>query len=156
MNTTTHNAAPGAVQAEPCQKCRDNFPLPMPCDVFDQKVVQGYIVRRTACTARPATDKPCMQGVAASVRHEQDDAPQYVAASFWQGRAEFGPSRFAAQAALLDACACQTEHGPAVLLTVHGARLANVEIALAPEAAQAFVERLAHAIAALADPKVME
>ncbi|MBU1354602.1 MAG: hypothetical protein KKB95_22280 [Gammaproteobacteria bacterium] len=60
MHTTTHNAAPKAVQAKPCQKCRDNFPLPEAEAVFDQHVVHGYLVRRGATTACPAADKPCM------------------------------------------------------------------------------------------------
>ena len=60
MHTTTHNAAPEAVQAKPCQNCRDNFPLPEAEDVFDQHVVHGYLVRRSACTACPNTAKPCL------------------------------------------------------------------------------------------------
>lgn len=60
MHTTTHNAAPEAVQAKPCQNCRDNFPLPGAEDVFDQHVVHGYLVRRSACTACPNTAKPCL------------------------------------------------------------------------------------------------
>lgn len=60
MHTTTHNAAPEAVQAKPCQNCRDNFPLPEAQDVFDQHVVHGYLVRRSACTACPNTAKPCL------------------------------------------------------------------------------------------------
>ena len=60
MNTTTHNAAREAVQAKPCQNCRDNFPLPEAEDVFDQHVVHGYLVRRSACTACPNTAKPCL------------------------------------------------------------------------------------------------
>lgn len=60
MHTTTHNAAPKAVQAKPCQNCRDNFPLPEAQDVFDQHVVHGYLVRRSACTASSDTAKPCL------------------------------------------------------------------------------------------------
>lgn len=60
MHTTTHNAAREAVQAKPCQNCRDNFPLPEAQDVFDQHVVHGYLVRRSACTACPNTAKPCL------------------------------------------------------------------------------------------------
>lgn len=60
MHTTTHNAAHQAVQAKPCQNCRDNFPLPEAQDVFDQHVVHGYLVRRSACTACPNTAKPCL------------------------------------------------------------------------------------------------
>lgn len=60
MHTTTHNAAKQAVQAKPCQNCRDNFPLPEAQDVFDQHVVHGYLVRRSACTACPNTAKPCL------------------------------------------------------------------------------------------------
>lgn len=60
MHTTTHNAAHKAVQAKPCQNCRDNFPLPEAQDVFDQHVVHGYLVRRSACTACPNTAKPCL------------------------------------------------------------------------------------------------
>lgn len=60
MHTTTHNAASQAAQAEPCQKCRDNFPLPEAEAVFDQHVVHGYLVRRSASTACPNTAKPCL------------------------------------------------------------------------------------------------
>jgi len=60
MRTTTHNAASQAAQAEPCQNCRDNFPLPEAQDVFDQHVVHGYLVRRSACTACPNPAKPCL------------------------------------------------------------------------------------------------
>ena len=60
MHTTTHNAAREAVQAKPCQNCRDNFPLPEAEGVFDQHVVHGYLVRRSACTAYPNTAKPCL------------------------------------------------------------------------------------------------
>ena len=60
MHTTTHNAAREAVQAKPCQNCRDNLPLPEAKDVFDQHVVHGYLVRRSACTACPNTAKPCL------------------------------------------------------------------------------------------------
>ena len=60
MHTTTHNAAREAVQAKPCQNCRDNFPLPEAQDVFDQHVVHGYLVRRSACTACPNAAKPCL------------------------------------------------------------------------------------------------
>lgn len=60
MHTTTHNAAKQAVQAKPCQNCRDNFPLPEAQDVFDQHVVHGYLVRRSACTACPNSVKPCL------------------------------------------------------------------------------------------------
>ena len=60
MHTTTHNAAREAVQAKPCQNCRDNFPLPEAQDVFDQHVVHGYLVRRSACTACANTAKPCL------------------------------------------------------------------------------------------------
>lgn len=60
MHTTTHNAAREAVQAKPCQNCRDNFPLPEAANVFDQHVVHGYLVRRSACTACPNTAKPCL------------------------------------------------------------------------------------------------
>ena len=45
----------------PCTGCRDNFPLPDgPLDFFDTHVVQDYIQRRTACTLRPAAQKPCL------------------------------------------------------------------------------------------------
>ena len=60
MHTTTHNAAREAVQAKPCQNCRDNFPLPEAEDVFDERVVQGYVQRRRACTACPNAAKPCL------------------------------------------------------------------------------------------------
>ncbi|AYM97954.1 hypothetical protein EAG14_19835 [Acidovorax sp. 1608163] len=60
MHTTTQNAAHKAVQAKPCQNCRDNFPLPEAKDVFDQHVVHGYLVRRSACTACPGAAKPCL------------------------------------------------------------------------------------------------
>ncbi|BEP97005.1 hypothetical protein GmRootA79_53900 (plasmid) [Acidovorax sp. A79] len=60
MHTTTHNAAHKAVQAKPCQSCRDNFPLPEAQAVFDQHVVHGYLVRRSASTACPNTAKPCL------------------------------------------------------------------------------------------------
>ena len=60
MYTTTHNTAHQAVQAKPCQNCRDNFPLPEAEDVFDQHVVHGYLVRRSACTACANTAKPCL------------------------------------------------------------------------------------------------
>ncbi len=71
MHTTTQNAATQAVQAKPCQNCRDNFPLPEAEDVFDQHVVHGYLVRRTACTACPAAAKPCMAGVAQPLQQGQ-------------------------------------------------------------------------------------
>lgn len=74
MHTTTHNAAPKAVQAKPCQNCRDNFPLPEAEDVFDQHVVHGYLVRRGACTACPAADKPCM--AKAQPHPQQEPQPQ--------------------------------------------------------------------------------
>lgn len=60
MQTITQNAAPQAVQAKPCQSCPDNFALPEPKDCFDQRVVDSYIERRTACNACPAAIKPCM------------------------------------------------------------------------------------------------
>ena len=45
----------------PCTGCPDNFPLPQgPLDFFDQRVVQDFIRRRTACTLRPAGTKPCL------------------------------------------------------------------------------------------------
>lgn len=72
MHTTTHNAAPQAVQAKPCQNCRDNFPLPEAKDFFDQQVVLGYVRRRTACTACPAAEKPCM------VKAQQPQQPQQL------------------------------------------------------------------------------
>ena len=47
--------------AGPCAGCRDNFPLPDgPLDFFDTHVVADYIQRRTACTLRPAAQKPCL------------------------------------------------------------------------------------------------
>ena len=50
-----------ATSASPCTGCRDNFPLPDgPLDFFDTHVVQDYIQRRTACTLRPAAQKPCL------------------------------------------------------------------------------------------------
>lgn len=115
MKAPNYNAAPTAVQAEPC----------------------------------PAIDRSGVQSAGASVLAESVAQPLHVAAAFWQGRADHGPSRFASQAALLDAYICQTEHGPEVLVTVHGERLANVEIALAPEAAQAFEMRMTAALQAL-------
>ena len=60
MHTTTHNAAREAVQAKPCQNCRDNFPLPEALDVFDTMVIAGYVERRTACGMCPASAKPCL------------------------------------------------------------------------------------------------
>ena len=54
------NAACEAVQAKPCQNCRDRFPLPKAMDYFDQQVIAGYTARRTACTACPDAEKPCL------------------------------------------------------------------------------------------------
>lgn len=45
----------------PCTGCPDNFPLPQgPLDFFDQRVVQDFIRRRTACDLCPAGTKPCL------------------------------------------------------------------------------------------------
>lgn len=44
-----------------CTKCRDNFPLPVAADYFDQRVIADYAQRRTACTAVPDAVKPCLQ-----------------------------------------------------------------------------------------------
>ena len=52
---------PQRTGAPACQSCRDNFPLPQALDFFDRMVVADYSKRRTACTACPAADKPCMQ-----------------------------------------------------------------------------------------------
>lgn len=46
--------------ADPCTDCRDNFPLPVPRDFFDRRVVDGYLARRTACDKCPSGDKPCL------------------------------------------------------------------------------------------------
>ncbi|WP_027996994.1 hypothetical protein [Simplicispira psychrophila] len=43
-----------------CAKCRDNFPLPVAMDYFDQRVIADYTQRRTACTAVPDAEKPCL------------------------------------------------------------------------------------------------
>lgn len=45
----------------PCTKCRDNFPLPVAMDYFDQRVIADYTQRRSACTAMPDAVKPCLQ-----------------------------------------------------------------------------------------------
>lgn len=47
--------------ATTCTKCRDNFPLPVAMDYFDQRVIADYTQRRTACTAVPDADKPCLR-----------------------------------------------------------------------------------------------
>jgi hypothetical protein len=44
-----------------CAKCRDNFPLPVAMDYFDQRVIADYTQRRTACTAAPDAAKPCLK-----------------------------------------------------------------------------------------------
>lgn len=53
-----------------CNGCRDNFPLPVgPFDFFDQRVVDGYVARRTECDLCPASDKPCIgPGAQAAIR----------------------------------------------------------------------------------------
>ena len=53
-------SAPINAPASPCTDCRDNFPLPQALDVFDRKVIAGYVERRTACDKCPAGAKPCM------------------------------------------------------------------------------------------------
>ena len=56
-----HDAASTSASASLCASCPDNFPLPQgPLDFFDQRVVQDFIRRRTACTLRPAGTKPCL------------------------------------------------------------------------------------------------
>lgn len=75
MHTTTHNAADKAVQAKPCQNCRDNFPLPEAKDFFDQQVVLGYVRRRSACTACPAAEKPCMAKASQQAPQPQQPTP---------------------------------------------------------------------------------
>ena len=47
--------------ATTCTKCRDNFPLPVAMDYFDQRVIADYTQRRSACTAVPDTEKPCLR-----------------------------------------------------------------------------------------------
>ncbi|MFG5777976.1 hypothetical protein ACFIQF_12955 [Comamonas sp. J-3] len=54
------NIARMAMQAKPCQNCRDNFPLPKAEDYFDQQVIAGYTARRMACQACPEEEKPCL------------------------------------------------------------------------------------------------
>ena len=49
--------------ANPCDKCRDNFPLPEAVDVFDRMVIAGYVERRTACDLCPGAVKPCLENV---------------------------------------------------------------------------------------------
>ena len=49
--------------ANPCDKCRDNFPLPEAVDVFDRMVIAGYVERRTACDLCPGAVKPCLANV---------------------------------------------------------------------------------------------
>ena len=49
--------------AKPCDKCRDNFPLPEALDVFDRMVIAGYVERRTACDLCPGAVKPCLANV---------------------------------------------------------------------------------------------
>ena len=44
-----------------CTKCRDNFPLPVAMDYFDQRVIADYTQRRTACTAVADAAKPCLR-----------------------------------------------------------------------------------------------
>ena len=50
-----------ASASSPCTKCRDNFPLPVAMDYFDQRVIADYTQRRTSCTAVPDADKPCLR-----------------------------------------------------------------------------------------------
>lgn len=47
-----------------CANCRDNFPLPAAMDYFDRIVIADYTLRRTACTAVPNAEKPCLQPAA--------------------------------------------------------------------------------------------
>lgn len=82
MHTTTHNTAPEAVQAKPCQNCRDNFPLPEPKDHFDRQVVADYTARRSACTACPGAQKPCLVGMATPVQPLVPDVVQRVLQAF--------------------------------------------------------------------------
>ena len=49
--------------ANPCAKCPDNFPLPEALDVFDRRVIAGYVERRTACDMCPAEAKPCLSNL---------------------------------------------------------------------------------------------
>lgn len=47
--------------ANPCNGCRDNFPLPAQAkDIFDTWALQDQTARRTACTLHPAAAKPCL------------------------------------------------------------------------------------------------
>ena len=79
--TLNKHIAIRAVQAEPCQKCRDNFPLPVAVDYFDQQVIAGYVERRTACGLQPAYCKPCLpRPSAVSLQQAMQDALSAVQA----------------------------------------------------------------------------
>ena len=45
----------------PCTKCRDNFPMPVAMDYFDERVIADYVQRRSACTAVADGEKPCLK-----------------------------------------------------------------------------------------------
>ena len=73
--TPNKHIAIRAVQAELCQKCRDNFPLPVAEDYFDQQVIAGYVERRTACALQSAHCKPCLpRPSAVSLQQAMQDA----------------------------------------------------------------------------------
>ena len=50
----------------PCTKCRDNFPMPVAMDYFDERVIADYVQRRSACTAVADGEKPCLRVAPAS------------------------------------------------------------------------------------------
>ena len=57
-----------------CTKCRDNFPMPVAMDYFDQHVIADYTQRRAACTAVPDVEKPCLQPAPAASTSTQTES----------------------------------------------------------------------------------
>ena len=53
-----------------CTKCRDNFPMPVAADYFDERVIADYTQRRSACTAVPDAEKPCLRPALAALQSE--------------------------------------------------------------------------------------
>ena len=65
--------------ATTCTKCRDNFPMPVAMDYFDERVIADYTQRRTACTAVAAGEKPCLKPAPAASASTQTESPDMAA-----------------------------------------------------------------------------
>ena len=70
--------------ATTCTKCRDNFPLPVAADYFDERVIADYTQRRTACTAVPDAEKPCLKPAPAASTSTQTESPDMATEETFQ------------------------------------------------------------------------